>query len=184
MLSREGKSVLTKHELSMYYRQRYEDALHERRVKMYGEAWDECIKREVDMAAKAKKEKASTSDRSPRTPRRQAMKSPRGVTSASSGVWGGELYEFKIQYSTNFGEEMYLVGSCDELGAWDLSRKVHMAWNEGNFWTVKVKIPADRKGVEYKYIVSQNGNHRWEGGNNHTFQCTGGRRLLDGWESA
>lgn len=50
------------------------------------------------------------------------------------------------------GQEVYLVGSCDELGAWDLARKarnasmpcmstqVHMAWTQGNYWTVKVRV--------------------------------------------
>eukprot|EP00435_Cladocopium_sp_Y103_P060663 s731_g22.t1 len=142
-------------------------------------AWDEVKAREIRQGqrARAAKEFATATPPAPA----QAAAVNTNIAPAEE-VWGGDLYEFKIQYFTNFGEEMYLVGSADELGAWDLSRKVHMAWTKDNFWTVKVQIPADRKAVEYKFIVGQNGNNRWEGGQNHRFELTGGRCVLSVWE--
>lgn len=93
-----------------------------------------------------------------------------------------EVYEFIVHYNTKFGEEIYVVGSCPELGDWDLCKKVHMGWCEGNWWKAKVAIPKERNAVEYKFILGHNGNDRWEGGLNHSFECSGGRRLLSQWQ--
>lgn len=178
-MSWDRKRNLNRDELNGYYRERFNQAAEQRRVRMYERAWDEVRKREIAQGAKARATRATAQTAQANVTKNLSTPAP---TPPAEEGWGGDLYEFKIQYSTNFGEEMYLVGSADELGAWDLSRKVHMAWNKDNYWTVKIQIPADRKAVEYKFIVGHNGNNRWEGGQNHRFELTGGRCVLSVWE--
>ena len=41
---------------------------------------------------------------------------------------------------TQFGEQVYIMGSTEELGNWtDL--KCELTWAEGHVWTCKVNIP-------------------------------------------
>ncbi len=44
--------------------------------------------------------------------------------------------------SMQFGEELCVVGEADELGAWDVSRCVSMAWNEGDVWVAEAELPS------------------------------------------
>ncbi|CAE7456422.1 GLAA [Symbiodinium natans] len=99
-------------------REKYRLALAQRQVRMHEAAWDECIRRELAAAEAARAQKASGQQ--------------------------GEFYEFSVQYATSFGQELYMVGSCEELGSWTLSHKVHMGWSEGNIWRAKVEIPLER----------------------------------------
>eukprot|EP00435_Cladocopium_sp_Y103_P060057 s1010_g21.t2 len=179
-LSPECKKEMSKLELREYYRKRYDQAALARCERQYERAWDEVLKREQAMVEEAKMAKTmSTTDSTVSGSARSRSRSPADPDDDS---WGGEVYELVVQYSTKFGEELYVIGSCPELGEWDLGKKVHMGWFEGNFWKVKVAIPKERKAVEYKFIIGHNGNTRWEGGSNHSFECSGGRRLLGQWQ--
>eukprot|EP00931_Biecheleriopsis_adriatica_P050528 TRINITY_DN29260_c0_g1_i2.p1 TRINITY_DN29260_c0_g1~~TRINITY_DN29260_c0_g1_i2.p1 ORF type:complete len:163 (-),score=35.33 TRINITY_DN29260_c0_g1_i2:32-520(-) len=122
--------------LAERYRQKYQEVLHQRQVKLYENAWDECVRREK---AAARTE-----------------------------------VEFSVCYHTSFGQNLFVVGSAPELGSWDLSKKVHMRWTEGDVWRAKVEFPAGQSTVEYKYVVSQADITLWESGNNHMIQVGAG----------
>ncbi|CAK8989841.1 unnamed protein product [Durusdinium trenchii] len=177
IFQKKGKMGMSKDERKSYYGAKFARAAAIRLVAMYERAWDECIRRELaaSEAAQALSLAASASATSTMSPRSLST-TPQ---SAKSSTWGGDLYELKVHFETSFGQELYLVGSVDELGLWDCRRAVHMAWTAGNVWTAKVSIPADRNVVEYKYLIGQHGQFQWEGGCNHRFETTGGRCLSD-----
>lgn len=49
---------------------------------------------------------------------------------------------FSIHYDTKLGEELYVIGSHQALGAWDQTNAVPMAWGEGGNWSAEVDLPA------------------------------------------
>ena len=52
---------------------------------------------------------------------------------------------------TKFGEEVYIMGSIEELGTWkDL--KCRFTWTEGHIRTVKLNI-VSAKYFQYKYVL-------------------------------
>lgn len=71
---------------------------------------------------------------------------------------------FSINYRCEFGDELRLVGSADELGAWDESRGLRMNWSENDLWTITVDLPFGLV-TEYKYVVvDRDGGRRWQDG--------------------
>ena len=50
--------------------------------------------------------------------------------------------EFKVQYETRLGEDLYVIGSHEKLGAWDQINAVPMVWGEGGNWSATVDLPA------------------------------------------
>eukprot|EP00404_Azadinium_spinosum_P021490 CAMPEP_0180626618 /NCGR_PEP_ID=MMETSP1037_2-20121125/37937_1 /TAXON_ID=632150 /ORGANISM="Azadinium spinosum, Strain 3D9" /LENGTH=162 /DNA_ID=CAMNT_0022647191 /DNA_START=85 /DNA_END=570 /DNA_ORIENTATION=- len=83
--------------------------------------------------------------------------------------------EFRVHYDTVLGQELHLVGSPPELGAWDLWRS--LSRSPGNVWLRKVKLPRAAMPIEYKYVVSEASGVRWEGGSNHVFEASTGSRV-------
>jgi len=77
-----------------------------------------------------------------------------------------------------YGQQIYLVGGCPELGGWILSNGVPMTWSDGDLWTATVELSAGSI-VEYKYVVVGSGGHAvaWQTGNN---QVLGLRSADDG----
>ena len=72
--------------------------------------------------------------------------------------------EFFVRYETSFGQSIIIVGSSEELGAWDLFKGVQMKWSPGHLWTAKIlirNIPA-----EYKYVCFSDQESVWERGKN------------------
>jgi hypothetical protein len=47
---------------------------------------------------------------------------------------------FSIRYQCNFGQKIYLLGSDDALGAWDVQRAVPLSWSDGDVWTVNALL--------------------------------------------
>lgn len=45
---------------------------------------------------------------------------------------------FRIQYETNFGQNLCLVGDTEELGNWKEFSKNKMRWTKGHNWEIKV----------------------------------------------
>ncbi|GAM25230.1 hypothetical protein SAMD00019534_084050, partial [Acytostelium subglobosum LB1] len=79
---------------------------------------------------------------------------------SSSSLLVGHNVTFFIDYNTQPGENLYIVGSQSYLGEWDVSRAKRMTWNTGNVWDVKIGFSMDVS-VQYKYFVM----------NEHTKQC-------------
>ena len=79
--------------------------------------------------------------------------------------------KFIIQYNTNFGEEVAILGSIPLLGFWKLEGKFKLKWNEGNIWTGEIDMNKDNmKYFEFKFVIIEKNNIKiWESGNNNIF---------------
>jgi hypothetical protein len=75
--------------------------------------------------------------------------------------------QIKLPYDTAMGEELFIVGSHDRLGAWNQSRMLKMHWGDGGIWYADVELPAG--GVFfYKYVLrDENGKFTWQDGANN-----------------
>jgi len=71
--------------------------------------------------------------------------------------------------STKLGEELHIVGSCPELGAWDVAKSVKLNTTAESFplWTADVQTPA--QGSKFKVIKVKPDGVDWE--------CIEGNRL-------
>ena len=72
--------------------------------------------------------------------------------------------EFHIDYSTNPGEKILIVGQSHELGSWDISKGIELKWIIGSMLGVKINLVVFPD--EYKYVAVRGANCRWEGGQN------------------
>ena len=54
--------------------------------------------------------------------------------------------EFAFEYNANFGEAVYVLGSTQELGAWDMRKAIKLEGRDSPNWQVRVSLP-DRKSV-------------------------------------
>lgn len=110
------------------------------------------------------------------------------VVTTSSGTSAGNYDRFKVltngqnavrfivkNASTEYGQSIYLVGNCLELGNWDVSKAVGPFYNATETiaaypdWFFDVSVP---KGfdLEYKFIKKDAaGNVVWESGANHKY---------------
>jgi len=63
--------------------------------------------------------------------------------------------EFQLNgLSTRYGEEVFLVGDCPELGEWDYERPVRMEYINNNTWCVDVPFDATAgREFAYKYFL-------------------------------
>lgn len=76
---------------------------------------------------------------------------------------------------TDYGQAVYIVGNCEELGNWDPDRAVGCFFNNtasiANYptWFFDISLPKGTK-IEYKYIKKDSaGNVVWESGANHVY---------------
>ncbi|MBQ1326593.1 MAG: IPT/TIG domain-containing protein [Eubacterium sp.] len=76
---------------------------------------------------------------------------------------------------TNYGQSVYIVGNCEELGNWNPDKAVGYLFNStGSIatyptWFFDVSVPAGTT-IEYKYIKKDSaGNVVWESGANHVY---------------
>jgi alpha-amylase len=81
----------------------------------------------------------------------------------------GSIVSFKVRASTSFGESIYLVGSTQELGAWDLGRKIKMVPSNcaGSScdWTVVMNRLPLAQAMQFKFTRNAN----YEAGGNRSF---------------
>lgn len=76
---------------------------------------------------------------------------------------------FKVEFHTNMGEHVILVGSAPELGQWNTNRGVRMHTTEVDFpiWStppISLSLP-DHGPVLYKYVLKRaDGRDEWESG--------------------
>lgn len=73
--------------------------------------------------------------------------------------------EFKVRYSTNPGQELYVMGSINELGNWrDFACK--MTEIEDDLWITDNLRISSATYFQYKYVVRRCGTHDaiWEKG--------------------
>ena len=89
-------------------------------------------------------------------------------------------------YVTQFGEDIYVVGSVPELGYWDPDKAVPLTWVDSDTWSGDVLFTDFTKGdgIEYKYIVKSGGQVTWEADPNHSYTVpsTGTGSATDNWQ--
>eukprot|EP00879_Flechtneria_rotunda_P021051 GHRR01022177.1.p1 GENE.GHRR01022177.1~~GHRR01022177.1.p1 ORF type:complete len:249 (+),score=82.46 GHRR01022177.1:163-909(+) len=77
----------------------------------------------------------------------------------------GPLLYVTAHYRVNFGDTLKVIGSSNELGAWDVATAPGMTWGEGDVWWLVV--PVAEGDHEFKVIVQKaNGEVVWEDGDN------------------
>ncbi len=62
-----------------------------------------------------------------------------------------------------FGEQLRLVGACNELGGWDSAAAPLLQWQEGNDWVAPVSLPPGEHACKL-VLVRQDGSVAWEEG--------------------
>lgn len=83
---------------------------------------------------------------------------------------------FKVNHAeTDYGTNVYLVGSVYELGSWDTANAVGPLFNATESiasyptWFYDVSVPAGTT-IEFKFVkIDGDGNVTWESGSNHTY---------------
>ena len=133
-------------------------------------------------------EQTSTSSRSSRKPARRppAERRDGGGSSAKLALSrlrseGGGLslfqarkrsakVKFQVRYKTELGEQVRVVGSSPELGAWDIAKAPQLKWQAGErdgIWACDVSLPCGQI-YEYKYVLcNEHGVAlQWQQGNN------------------
>ena len=77
--------------------------------------------------------------------------------------------KFIMNYKTDFGFSVVMIGSSDVLGKWSPDKAYKLTWTEGNNW--KAILAGSRLGdeFEYKYAIQNTTTakvQRWEGKEN------------------
>ena len=76
--------------------------------------------------------------------------------------------KFQVQYRTEVGETLKVVGSSAELGAWDVASAPALKWqSDDGIWSCDLSLPCGQI-YEYKYVIcNDNGVAlQWQQGNN------------------
>ena len=95
---------------------------------------------------------------------------------------------FNEAADTNFGTNIYVVGSITELASWNPATALPLTWLSGNGtrgnWRTTLTLPANTA-VQYKYIKKDGGgNVTWESGANRSLTTGAGGTTLtvnDSW---
>ena len=64
--------------------------------------------------------------------------------------------KFTVKFDSIKGQNIYITGSCKELGQWDTSKAVAMHYVEASLWTIDLEIGS--KDFEYQYFIKDE-NH-------------------------
>jgi len=156
--------------------EQFREAIERRRVKLYEQAWDECVRRERACGAVRRAAEKKLREAAARAHEREAA----ALAQLRDEV---QEVEFRIEYVTAFGEQLCVVGSSAALGSWDVARSHSMSWTEGGVWLATVKLCSDEL-VEYKYVVRHGAGFLWEGGDNHSFRVPKWRmQVSDRWNA-
>lgn len=65
-------------------------------------------------------------------------------------------YIFNIEYHTNWGEEVRVLGNIEELGANELSQAIPMSTTDGINWRLEIKT-RHHLNLQYRYIITYQG---------------------------
>ncbi|MFE3637862.1 carbohydrate-binding module family 20 domain-containing protein [Streptomyces sp. NPDC059168] len=84
---------------------------------------------------------------------------------------------FNVNATTVWGENIYVTGSCAQLGGWNTSSALKLDPATYPVWKLTVTMPASTS-CAYKYIRKDaGGNVTWETGGNRTFTVPSGGTL-------
>ena len=78
---------------------------------------------------------------------------------------------FNVICPTQYGNELGVTGSINELGSWNEENLMYLNWNEGNDWIGILNIDQNSiQDFEFKFVVTNNKKVAcWESGNNNKF---------------
>ncbi len=77
---------------------------------------------------------------------------------------------FNVNYHTNWGESVHIVGSTEQLGSGDFSKSVKMELTGDQHWTLDLELPDSIAEFEYAYIIkNDNGFIKAEWGHQRKF---------------
>lgn len=86
-----------------------------------------------------------------------------------------------VPLSVNFGEHLRLVGSCPELGEWDVNSAPQFRWTTGDVWQLDVDVAPDMEPTEFKLVhVLETGECIWEYTKNRTLDVSDMDAMKDG----
>lgn len=86
-----------------------------------------------------------------------------------------------VPLSVNFGEHLRLVGSCPELGEWDVNSAPQFRWTAGDLWQLDVDFAPGLEPTEFKLVhVLGTGECIWEYTNNRTLDVSDMDAMKDG----
>ena len=90
-------------------------------------------------------------------------------------------------------QRLYIVGSVEALGCWDVEKALPLTIESYPYWTIALDMKTLGDEFEYKFIVKENGNVWWEEGYNRRYFLCGeqGSEHIDahfrgqfGWKGA
>jgi len=74
--------------------------------------------------------------------------------------------QFTLHFMSQWGQTICICGSEPELGSWDTSGSIELAYVGNDVWSGSVELP-EGKYLEYKYLLREaSGIMQWEGGSN------------------
>lgn len=84
--------------------------------------------------------------------------------SHARGSENGYSLTLRLRYETEFGQELFVIGSIPELGQWK-KPKFKLIWSEDHIWETETPILTDQSYFSYKYVLVNNGQLvKWEDG--------------------
>ncbi|MFD8416492.1 carbohydrate-binding module family 20 domain-containing protein [Streptomyces sp. NPDC059650] len=96
------------------------------------------------------------------------------ATAAEADTRASAPIRFQVTATTQWGEQVFAVGSVPALGSWDPARAVPLDAHGYPRWDAEAVVPTDAP-VEYKYLVKKtDGTVTWEDGANRYMQPRAG----------
>ncbi|MCC8115235.1 MAG: 4-alpha-glucanotransferase [Bacteroidales bacterium] len=92
---------------------------------------------------------------------------------------------FNIDYRTNWGESVYITGTCQALGAGDRQKAVKLELEGAERWVAEVEVPKDEAEFSYSYFIKhENGAEKNEWGHPHVFYPSDAEtyEVIDRWQ--
>ena len=76
--------------------------------------------------------------------------------------------KFEFKYDSNYGDNIGILGSTDQLGNWCQDKILFLKWNYGNIWSNSIDVDNyNLENFEFKFIISHDGTIYWEKGYNY-----------------
>ena len=81
---------------------------------------------------------------------------------------------FNFKYNSNYGDNIGILGSNEQLGNWCQDKILYLKWNYGNIWSNSINVENSKlENFEFKYIISHEGTIYWEKGYNYLVDFEG-----------
>lgn len=103
-----------------------------------------------------------------------------------------QLFRFRIDYDTRWGQQLAICGDLAELGGWQAERAPRMFCMAAGRWDLSLELPREAVGCgfQYKYLLlGSDGEIVWESGPDRHFPANGhylrrrGLELRDCWQA-